>query len=153
MADLERPKPLRALLFLIQSLTNGIGGPHREDAKYSWHSNPYMFAALRAGIIGLLDKLRPRGEIVTPPPGPEEEGWNEDEGNFRWQHTFPDSPEDYARNLVEALILQVQIQHGFEEARGRGFWEDSGHPEVPRLHYGFVDAHRHLLAIQRSKQK
>jgi hypothetical protein len=160
IADLERPKPNRALLFLISSLINGIRGPHREDPKYSWHSNPYMFAALRAGIIDLLDRLRPPGEIVIPPPGPEKEGWNEDEGNFRWRHTFPDSPEEYARNQVNLLILQAQIQHGFEEMREkygdeiRYHWEDSGYPEAPRLHYGFVDAHRDLnLAIQRRKQK
>jgi hypothetical protein len=160
IADLERPKPNRALLFLISALINGIRGPHREDAKYGWHSNGYMFAALRAGIIALLDKLRPPGEIVTPPPGPEEKGWNEDEGNFRWQYTFPDSPEDYARNRVELLILQANIQHCFEVTRqkhGDEFapsWEDSRHPEVARLHYGFVDAHRDLnLAIQRRKEK
>src|SRR5215471_15806510 len=72
IADLGRPKPLRALLFLIQSLSSGIAGPHRQDAKYSWRSSPYMFAALRAGIIALLDRLRPSGEIVTPPVGPEQ---------------------------------------------------------------------------------
>jgi hypothetical protein len=71
-----------------------------------------------------------------------------------WRYTFPDSPEEYARNQVDALILQAQIEHGDEKIPGRGSWEDSGHPEVPRLHYGFVDAHRDLnLAIQRSKQK
>jgi hypothetical protein len=157
IADLGRPKPLRALLFLIQSLSSGIAGPHRQDAKYSWRSNPYMFAALRAGIIDLLDRLRPPGEIVTPPPGPEEEGWNEDEGNFRWRHTFHDSPEDYARQLVELLILQAQIEYGYEgipDEYGDAPWQESRHPEAPRLHYGFVDAHRDLnLATERRKQK
>jgi hypothetical protein len=159
IADLERPKPLRALLFLIQSLSYGIAGPHRQDAKYSWRANPYMFATLRAGIIALLDKLRPPGEIVTPPPGPEEEGWNEDEGNFRWQYIFPDSPEDYARNKVELLILQAQIEHGSEVMREKYGdeilyrWQESRHPEATRLHYGFVDAHRDLMAVQRRKQK
>jgi hypothetical protein len=161
IAELGRPKPLRALLFLIESLSNGIRGPHWQDAKYSWRSNPYMFATLRAGIIDLLDRLRPPGEIVTPPPGPEqrdevdkyEEEWPP------WRYTFPDSPEKYARNRVEALILQAQIQHGYEEIGKygdelRSSWEDSAHPEVPRLHYGFVDAHRDLnLATQRRKQK
>jgi len=161
IADLQRPKPLRALLFLISSLINGIAGPHREDAKYSWRANPYMFAALRAAIIDLLDRLRPPGEIVTPPPGPvqrdvveeHEEEWPP------WRHTFPDSPEEYARNRVELLILEAEIQHRFEVTREkygveiRYSWEDSGDPEVPRLHYGFVDAHRDLMAIQRRKQK
>ena len=159
IADLRWPKPLRALLFLISSLSNGIAGPHRQDTKYSWHSNPYMFAALRAGIIALLDKLRPPGEIVTPPPGPVQEGWNEDEGKFRWRYTFHDSPEDYARNQVELLILQAQIEHGSEVTREkygdeiRYSWQEPGHPEAARLHYGFVDAHRDLMAIQRRKQK
>jgi hypothetical protein len=157
IADLGRPKPVRALLFLIQSLSSGIRGPHREDPKYSWRSNPYMFATLRAGIIALLDKLRPPGEIVTPPPGPEEEGWNEDEGNFRWQYTFHDSPEDYARNQVELLILQAQIEHCSEVTREkfgdeiRFSWEDSGHPEAARLHYGFVDAARDLILARKQK--
>jgi hypothetical protein len=162
IAGLGRPKPLRALLFLIESLSNGIRGPHWQDAKYSWRSNPYLFAAFRAGIIDLLDRLRPSGEIVTPPPGPEqrdevdeyEEEWPP------WRYTFPDSPEEYARNRVEALILQAQIRQGLEKMREeyrdelRYSWEDSAHPEVPRLHYGFVDAHRDLnLATKRRKQK
>jgi hypothetical protein len=162
IADLGRPKPLRALLFLIESLSNGIRGPHWQDAKYSWRSNPYMFAALRAGIIDLLGRLRPPGEIVTPPPGPEQryevDKYEEELPPFRY--TFPDSPEEYARNRVEALILQAQIQHMEDEAQKkygdefRYSWEESGHPEVPRLHYGFVDAHRDLnLATQRRKQK
>jgi hypothetical protein len=160
ITELDRPKPLRALLFLITSLSYGIAGPHREDAKYSWRANPYMFAALRAGIVALLDKLRPPGEIVTPPSGPEEKGWTEEDGNFLWQYTFHDSPEDYAQNLVEMLILQAQIEHRGEKTREKYGdtiqyeWEDSRYPEAPRLHYGFVDAHRDLnLAIQRRKQK
>src|SRR6516225_634173 len=39
IADLERPKPIRALLFLISTLVNGITGAHRGDAKYSWRAN------------------------------------------------------------------------------------------------------------------
>ena len=163
IADLKLPKPNRALLFLISSLINGTGAHHREDPKYSWRANPYMFAALRAGIIDLLDRLRPPGEIVTPPPGPvqrdvveeHEEEWPP------WRYTFPDSPEEYARNRVELLILQAQVQQGFEEMREKygdeyGYLSgNSGqHPEIARLHYGFVDAHRDLnLAIQRRKQK
>src|SRR5215472_5637488 len=45
MADLDRPKPLRALLFLVSRLERRTLGPHWQDAKYSWRSNPYMFAA------------------------------------------------------------------------------------------------------------
>ena len=162
IADLARPKPLRALLFLISSLSNGIAGPHREDAKYSWRANRYMFAALRAGIIDLFDRLRPPGEIVTPPPGPEQriEVEEHEEEWPLWRHTFPDSPEEYARNRVEALILQAQMQQTEEEMREkygdvfRFSWEDSAHLEAPRLHYGFVDAHRDLnLATQRRKLK
>jgi hypothetical protein len=159
IADLARPKPLRALLFLISSLSNGIAGPHREDAKYSWCANPYMFAALRAGIIDLLDRLRPPGEIVTPPPGPEHRVQVEEhEPEWPlWRHTFPDSPEEYARNRVELLILQAQIEHGYEkmgDESGLSPWEELGHPAAARLHYGFVDAHRDLiLAIQRREQK
>ena len=77
-----------------------------------------------------------------------------------WRHTFPDSPEEYARNRVEALILQAQLQQLDEETREkygdeiRSDWEDSRHPELSRLHYGFVDAHRDLnLVTQRRKLK
>jgi hypothetical protein len=159
IAELDRPKPLRALLFLISTLINGIAGPHREDAKYSWRSNPYIFAAFSAGIVDLLDRLRPPGEIVTPPPGPEQVGEDE-EGPRLFRHTFPDSPEEYAQDIVEMLILQASVQHFSDEMEKkygdemRYRWKESGHPEVPRLHYGFVDAHRDLiLATQRRKQK
>jgi hypothetical protein len=161
IAELGRPKPVRALLFLIESLSHGLRGPHREDAKYSWHANPYMFAAFRAGIIDLLDRLRPPGEIVTPPPGPEEMGEDE-EGPHLFRRTFFNSPEEYARNMVDLLILQASIQHFSDEMRKkygdeiRSRWEEWAHehPEVPRLHYGFVDAHRDLnLATQRGKIK
>jgi hypothetical protein len=116
MADLDRPKPIRALLFMISSLARGILGPHWQDAKYSWRSNPYMFATLRAGVVDLLDGLQPAGEIVTPPPGPEEERWadwdeegNEGSAGYLWRYTFPDSPQEYARILVQSLVLQAQM--------------------------------------------
>jgi len=162
MADLERPEPLRALLFLISSLSNGIAGPHRQDNKYSWRSNPYIFAAFRASIVDLLDRLRPPGEIVTPPPGPEQRVVVEEhEPEWPpWRFTFPDSPEEYARDLVEMLIFQAQMQQREEKYREqfgdvfRFSWEDSPYPEAQRLHYGFVDAHRDLnLATQRRKLK
>jgi len=161
MADLGRPKPLRALLFLISALGRATLGRHWQDSKYSWHSNPYMFAAFRAGIVDLLDRLRPPGEIVTPPPGPEL--MDEDEWLFRY--TFPDSPEEYARNLVQLLILQAQIQDHEEQMRieygdkTRHRWEDEDYPEMMRYHmmryhYGFVEARRDLnLTTQRRGQK
>jgi hypothetical protein len=162
IADLDRPKPLRALLFLISALGRQTLGPHWPDPKYSLHSNPYMFAAFRAGIIDLLDRLRPPGEIVTPPPGPEY--MDEDKpGLFR--HTFPDSPAEYARILVQILILQAQIQDSVEQIRIkhgdkiRHHWEDEDYPEMMRhhmmrYHYGFVEARRDLtLTTERRGQK
>ena len=84
----------------------------------------------------------------------------DEEGPGLFQHTFPDSPEEYARNRVELLILQAQIQHGYDEMQKKYGdkiqyeWQESKHPEAARLHYGFVDAHRDLnLAKQRRKQK
>jgi hypothetical protein len=151
IAELGRPKPLRALLFLIESLSNFIRDPHQQDAKYSWHSNPYVFAALRAGIIDLLDRLRPSGEIVTPPPGPEEMGEDE-EGSGLFRHTFPDSPEEHARNIVDMLILQARARDFNDEIRKK-YGLGIRPPRWPRLHYGFVDAHRDLLATQWRKQK
>jgi hypothetical protein len=160
MADLDRPKPLRALLFLISALGRRTLGPHWQDSKYSWHSNPYMFAAFRAGVVDLLDRLRPPGEIVTPPPGPEEEVWEENDDNGDnsagglWRFTFPDSPAEYARILVQMLIMQAQMQDEAEQMRMkygdeiRQHWPD--YPEYTRYHYGFVEARRDLnLPTQR----
>ena len=56
--------------------------------------------------------------------------------------------------------MQANIQAGEEVTRQKlrrveNFrWELDDYPELQRLHYGFVDAHRDLnLAIQRRKQK
>jgi hypothetical protein len=146
MADLDRPKPLRALLFMISELDRQTPGPHSQDPKFSWRSNPYMFATFRAGIVDLLNRLRPPGEIVTPPPGPEEEVWYEDdEGNGAgslWRFTFPDSPEEHARALVQALIIQAQSNYEAEQMRMklgddiRKYWGNWGRPEMTRRHYG-----------------
>jgi hypothetical protein len=150
MADLHRPKPLRALLFLISALGRATPGPHRENPQYSWTSNPYMFAAFRTGIIELLDKLRPAGEITTPSPGPEEEVWHSDDftdAGDLWRFTFPDSPEEYALILVRSLILQAQAQDEYEAMRmkyGAEFLDRYQSQNVMRYHYGFVDARRDL---------
>jgi hypothetical protein len=165
IADLDRPRPLRALLFLISELERKTPGPHRQDPKYSWHSNPYMFAAFRACVIELMDRLRPPGAIAVPPPGPEEEReviWDE-EGNegsagYLWQFTFPDSPEEYARTLVQMLTLQAQSNYGAEQMRMklgddiRQFWGDWGKPERMRYHYGYVEAWRDLIRSARRSE-
>jgi hypothetical protein len=121
-----------------------------------------MAASPRAGIVDLLDRLRPPGEIVTPPPGPVEEAiYGDDNGGSAgdlWRYTFPDSPEEYARNLVQILILQAQIQDYEERTRikygdlVRHHWQD--YPEMMRYHYGFVEARRDLnLTTQRRGKK
>ena len=93
---------------------------------------------------------------ATPSPGPEEEEWYEHEeggsvdlrraGTF-WRHTFPDSPEQYARTLVELLVSQAQMSEAGEQMRMEygaelPYWEDL------RIHYGFVDAQRDLFLIK-----
>jgi len=76
-----------------------------------------------------------------------------------WRYTFPDSPQEYARILVQSLILQAQTSARSEQIRHkyatRQFWEDSPQwPELARIHYGFVDAHRDLnLTARRREQK
>lgn len=161
IADLDRPKPLKGLLFLISSLGRGTPGHLWPDPKYSWNANPYMFAAFRAAIIGLLDRLRPPGEVTTPPPAQitqvvTKEDDDDDDLN-PWRFPFPDSPDEYARTLVLTLLRTALHQDVVEQGRGL-VGDDFGglneRPELLRTHYGFVEAWRDLnLSTKLGRQK
>jgi hypothetical protein len=161
IADLNTPKPLKALLFLISSLGQVAPGHLWPDPKYSWNANPYMFVAFRAAIIGLLDRLRPPGEVTTPPPAQitqvvtEEVDDNDDLSP--WRFPFPDSPDEYARTLVLTLLRTALRQDVIEQGRTLGLenWGGlEGRPDLLRTHYGFVEAWRDLnLSTKLGRQK
>jgi hypothetical protein len=158
MAAIRNPQPLKALLFLVEMLRIPHSSADHLDASYSWQSNPYMFAAFRAAVTSLLDVLRPRGEIITPPPGP----LISDDELGELQTTFPDSPDEYGRYCARDLLSTAR-SHG--RAVERGSAEDPDirgiikhlldtRPRFARIHYGLADAWDGLnKAIQRRKQK
>ena len=156
MAAIRNPQPLKALLFLVEMLRiPDHSGDHLDDS-YSWQSNPYMFAAFRAAVTSLLDVLRPRGEIITPPPGP----LISDDELGELQDTFPDSPDEYgrdcARNLLSTARSHVQMEeHGqAEEVVGLLKHLLDTQTRFARIHYGLADAWHGLnKAVQRRKQK
>ena len=156
MAAIRNPQPLKALLFLVEMLRiPGHSGDHLDDS-YSWQSNPYMFAAFRAAVTSLLDVLRPRGEIITPPPGP----LISDDELGELQATFPDSPDEYGRDCARDLLSTARSHSQAEE---HGQPEDirdllkhllDTRPRFARMHYGLADAWDVLnKAVQRRKQK
>jgi hypothetical protein len=156
MAAIRKPRQLKALLFLVETLRiPGGEADHLDRDSYSWQSNPYMFAAFRAAVTSLLDVLRPRGEIVTPPPGP----LMSDDELGELQITFPDSPDEYGRDCARDLLSHArthgQVAHGQIEDFGglfRGLLGKS--PRFARVHYGLADAWEGLnMAVQRRKQK
>src|SRR5262249_1022685 len=142
MTAIRNPQPLKALLFLVEMLRiPDHSGDHLDDS-YSWQSNPYMFAAFRAAVTSLLDVLRPRGEIITPPPGP----LISDDELGELQATFPDSPDEYGRDCARDLLSTARSHSQAEE---HGQPEDirdllkhllDTRPRFARMHYGLADA-------------
>jgi hypothetical protein len=59
LANQEKQEPyLRALAYLISNVASGVGS--------GWKSDPWRFKAFKAGVVTLLDKLTPYGEVVVP---------------------------------------------------------------------------------------
>ena len=155
MAAIRNPQPLKALLFLVEMLR--IPDAYRDhlDDSYSWQSNPYMFAAFRAAVTTLLDVLRPRGEIITPPLGP----LISDDEFGELQVTFPDSPDEYGRDCARDLLSTARSHAQAEEHEAKDIGDLLKHlldtrPRFARTHYGLADAWDGLnKAVQRRKQK
>jgi hypothetical protein len=162
MAAIRNPQPLKALLFLVEMLRiPDYYGDHLDDS-YSWQSNPYMFVAFRAAVTSLLDVLRPRGEIITPPPGP----LISDDELGELQVTFPDSPDEYGRLCAHDLLSRARSHGQAISSRSHGQAEEPGsigalfkwlldtRPRFARIHFGLADAWDGLnKAVQRRKQK
>jgi hypothetical protein len=113
VAALQKSRPLRGLLFLIEMLEVLGRIPN-------WRTDPQEFANFRAGVLGLLDELRPPGELTQA-------------------HARPLGLER-VNYLVEMVLLNALLQ---ETAESRGLEEFKSRLS-PRLHYGFVDAYRDL---------
>ena len=126
----NRPRALRALFFLIEGLSRAIPAHHQRDPKYSWRSNPYISDAFRAGVIHLLEVVRPAGEVIVPPgPTREEEDFPVD---------FTESPEDYGRIRARDLLLAAYVSDKYGVDYPKTF------PELARAHYGLLDVRRDL---------
>jgi hypothetical protein len=135
----NRPRPLRALFFLIEGLSRTIPAHHQHDPKYSWRSNPYISDAFRAAVTHILEALRPAGEVIVPPgPAREEEDFLVD---------FTESPEDYGRIRARNVLFAAHAQSDWQELSD-AYGLDLGNlgipPEYARAHYGLVDARRDL---------
>jgi hypothetical protein len=67
--DEARDPALRALLFLIGEIADGVTFPYpmRIDGLFSlWRSDPFLFRAFELAVHQLLDALKPPGKIKSP---------------------------------------------------------------------------------------
>lgn len=142
MAAIRNPRPLKALLFLVEALRWDFPDPrayHLDEDSYSWHSNPYMFVAFRAAVLSLFDVFRPRGKIVAPPPGPP----LDDRELGEVQFTFPNSPDEYGRLCARDLLSSARFHSASERQGFKGEPPPKWAFEMPgfaRHHYGLADA-------------
>jgi hypothetical protein len=127
----------------------------------SWRSSPYLYAAFRAGVIGLLDLLRPAGEIVAPPP--ETRSWVGENAEFAREvfgdeFTYPESPEEYGRQrlrdvLNDMIALDTRIPEGKLLFGGEEVELTFGEDEDPREYYGLGNAMGDVALPIRGRQK
>jgi len=61
-----RSPEVRALCYLIARLANAACGPAHNNEKERLMVNPFNFIAFKIGVVGLLDRLQPKGK---PKPG------------------------------------------------------------------------------------
>ena len=107
-AEERRPGSLRSLFDVMEILLGRIQGSGMDR---SWRSSPYLHAAFRAGVTGLLDVLRPAGEITTPPP--EAARWVSENGEierkiFGEVRRYPKSPEKYGLQRLQILLQDME---------------------------------------------
>jgi hypothetical protein len=134
----NRPRPLRALFFLIEGLSRTIPAHHQGDPKYSWRSNPYIFDAFRAGVIHMLEVLRPAGEVVMP-PGPTRE-----EEDSLVDFSECESPDEYGRIRARNVLFATHFMSLYQEIHDEYGYDLRLSSEEKRAHYGLIDARRDL---------
>jgi hypothetical protein len=147
----ERPRPLRALFFLLEILSGHVRGPYSEDPNYTWRSNPYMSDAFRAATLEVLETLRPPGKSVPPPPvrlppppTAAELGLGRgarilfDEKDLTY--TFLEDPHNFGRKLADGLLTTARtIESDQTRLEQMGMGRRIS-PEHMRQHYGIIDA-------------
>jgi len=152
----RRSYKLRALFFLIERLAITIRGEYgrkprskklgREDPqyKYSWVKDPYIFEAFRVGVMGILERLRPSGDVVKPPGDPlfvdRKIG---DKQELFWRSTFPDTPAEWGNLCAYELLLWASHQQTLAEIYGK-LGVAVPMPRGARTHYGYINAGRDL---------
>jgi hypothetical protein len=101
----NRPRGLRALFLLIETLNRNFEEqPHQKDAPLSWQSDPYFFEAFKAAVTHIMDAARPPGEVVQPPPEPDDP--NVYEGS---DIIFEDTADEYGRELARRVIEDAEF--------------------------------------------
>jgi hypothetical protein len=150
----RRSYKLRALFFLIERLAvmvrGGYGrGPSsgKGDAryKYNWVNDPYMFEAFRVGVMGILERLRPSGDVVKPPGDPlfvEIRIGDNSKHDLR-RYAFPNTPAEWGNLCAYDLLLSASYQHTLSEIFQK-LGEAVPMPRGARTHYGLIDAGRDL---------
>jgi len=125
----SRSMDLKALNGFVDVLSRYAGAHYLDDSQYSWRSNPYLFEAFRRAIGYLMIPMRPAGEIVPPPsepapPTPTESetrdnpfisAGREDSEFFRFK--FPDSVDEYAKDLAHTVIDRARMEMAYEDSR------------------------------------
>ena len=130
----------KAFCFLVERLNHSLLSRANlaDDPRYAWHANPYMFEAFRTAVLCLLDALRPRGEIVRPPPSRMPHFPEGHERNF----TFPEAPRDYG--IPQGHYMLELAQHAYLTNGDMVEIPDDVPPdvrgEVLRWSYGLADA-------------
>jgi hypothetical protein len=99
-------KPTRALCYLIERMTiyarglrvSDTGNAEQGVYGFNWRADPFDFAAFKAAVIQLLDRLAPEGAVGSSPyPG-------------------YSTPEDAARTLVAMINIPADTLHAHAEA-------------------------------------
>ena len=152
----RRSYKLRALFFLIERMAKMVRGQHgfrrrgqpRRSNKYNWVNDPYMFEAFRVGVMGILERLRPSGDVVKPPGDPlfvdfPREPKKIGEKQDLRRYTFPDTPAEWGNLCAYDLLLSASHRQTLAELFamvGEAVPMSLG----ARTHYGLIDAGRDL---------
>jgi len=136
----NRPKPIRAMCYLITQLSEMIAVAILKEKnlthpEYNWRSNPFMFEAFRVAVLHLFEALRPPGESVAPLPLPE---------RFSRMARY-DDPEHCGQNVTESLLRALQFfgAHTPEEINSAFEYRHTA-DVLTQMHYGMADATRDL---------
>jgi hypothetical protein len=164
----SRSMDLKALNGFVDVLSQYAGVYYLDDSQYSWRSNPYLFEAFRRAIGYLMIPMRPAGEIVPPPsePAPSTPTESETQDNpylsaareaaSEFLFKFPDSVDEYAKDLAHSVIDRARMELAYEDSRdpakkriltidGEEVELMDGDEQWMRMNWTLADAARQLL--------